>query len=145
MALETCPVLRPLRPCDAGGMLRYVELKIGRLHRGPAWIGRVRTSRSGRTIYFNGRALKRAVGGTVRGNHYDLETGEEYWVSGVKKNGQDRHWAGGGKVHIARDAVGEYLAVIGEEELDPSRYEVFDPMPSDPREFYDLENEALAD
>ena len=31
-----------------------------------------------------------------------METGESYWVSGVKKDGQDRHWAGSGKVLIER-------------------------------------------
>lgn len=103
----------------------------------------MKKSRSGRTIYFNGRALKRAVGGMIRGNYCDLETDEEYWVSGVKKNGQDRHWAGGGKIRVARDAVDEYLALIGEDELDPSRYEIFDPVPTDPARFHDLENEPL--
>jgi len=27
----------------------------------------------------------------VAGNHVDQGTGEEYWVSGVKKDGTDRH------------------------------------------------------
>jgi hypothetical protein len=26
----------------------------------------------------------------IAANHYDLETGEEYWVSGIKKNGPAR-------------------------------------------------------
>jgi lactam utilization protein B len=32
------------------------------------------------------------------GNYVDMETGESFWVSGVKKNGEDRRWAGSGKV-----------------------------------------------
>jgi len=31
----------------------YIELKTGYSDNGPAWIGRVRYSKSGRTIYFN--------------------------------------------------------------------------------------------
>ena len=58
---------------------------------GPAWIARVKLSKSGRIVYFNGKALKRAIGGGISGNHVDLQTGEEYWVSGVKKDGLDRH------------------------------------------------------
>jgi hypothetical protein len=47
--------MRPLtRRTD---MLKYIERKSGYRHNGPAWIRRVRSSRSGRTIYFNGRAL----------------------------------------------------------------------------------------
>ena len=40
-------------------MLKYIELKTGYNDNGPAWIGRVKVSKSGCTLYFNGRALKR--------------------------------------------------------------------------------------
>ena len=56
-------------------MLRYIELKTGYDENGPAWIGRVRTSRSGQTVYFNGRALKRDG---LPGNYYDLESNDIY-------------------------------------------------------------------
>ena len=80
--------------------LMYIELKSGHQDNGPAWIGRAKLSKSGRTVYFNGRAFKRAVRGGIQGNHFDFETGEEYWLSGVKKDGTDRHWAGTGKIKI---------------------------------------------
>jgi len=38
-------------------MLKYIERKSGYRHNGSAWIGRVKLSRSGRAIYFKGRAL----------------------------------------------------------------------------------------
>ena len=44
----------------------------------------------------------------MRGNYVDVKTGVEYWVSGPKKNGGDRHWAGSGKVQIDADVVDEY-------------------------------------
>jgi len=84
---------------SSDAVLRYIELKTGYADNGPAWIARVKLSKSGRTIYFNGKALKRAARG-VSGNRYDVQTGQEYWVSGVKKNGLDRHWAGSGIVSI---------------------------------------------
>ena len=105
-------------------MLRYIELKTGYSDNGPAWIARVTLSKSGRTVYFNGKALKRATGGGVSGNHFDLHTGEEYWVSGVKKDGFDRHPAGSGVVSIEAGAVAEYLETIGTAELDRSRFRV---------------------
>jgi hypothetical protein len=53
-----------------------------------------------------------------------METGESFWVSGVKKSGEDRHWAGSGKVLVEAVAVSEYLQTIGAKILDSSRCEV---------------------
>ena len=120
--------------------LRYVELKTGYNDNGPAWIGYVQMSRSGRTVYFNGKAFRRSTRG-ASGNYYDLETGDKYWISGVKKRGRDRHWAGSGKITIEASAVEEYLSVTEAEELDPSRFLVSDAIkPTDPAKFYDIEN-----
>jgi hypothetical protein len=68
----------------------------------------------GRTAYYRGRELRRVKGGGISGNHVDVETDEEYWVSGVKKNGEDRHWAGVGEVEIDEDALDEYRRIISE-------------------------------
>ncbi len=76
-------------------MLKYIEQKTGYADNGPAWIARVTLSKSGQTIYFNGKALKRKRSGGGSGNYFEIGTGEEYWVSGVKKRGVNRHWAGG--------------------------------------------------
>src|SRR5689334_12430816 len=107
--------------------LRYVELKSGYSDNGPAWIGYVTQSKSGRTLYFNGRGLMKLKGqrrGDSGGNYVDMETGESFWVSGVKKNAQDRHWAGSGKVLIEAAAVSDYLKVTNAKTLDTSRCEI---------------------
>jgi hypothetical protein len=106
---------------------RYIELKSGHADNGPAWIGYVTPSKTGRTLYFNGRGLMKRKGqrrGESGGNYVDMETGESFWVSGVKKNGEDRHWAGSGKVLVEAAAVSDYLKVIGARTLDGSRGEV---------------------
>lgn len=108
-------------------ILRYIELKSGYADNGPAWIGYVQQSKSGRTLYFNGRGLMKLKGqrrGDSGGNYIDMETGESFWVSGVKMNGEDRHWAGSGKVLIEAAAVAEYLVTIKTKTLDTSRCEV---------------------
>jgi hypothetical protein len=113
-------------------LLRHIELKSGHADNGPAdngpaWIGYVTPSKSGRTLYFNGRGLMKLKGqrrGESGGNYIDMVSGESFWISGVKKNGQDRHWAGSGKVQVEDAAVPEYLKVIGAATLDPSRCEV---------------------
>ena len=46
-----------------------------------------------------------------RGNHYDEETGEVYWVSGVKKRGSNTHWLEGGHVEVDEDAMEEYRKI----------------------------------
>ena len=60
------------------------------------------------------------------GNYFDMETGESFWVSGVKKNGEDRHWAGSGKILVEAAALSDYLKVIGAKTLDRTRCEVTD-------------------
>ena len=96
-------------------VLKYIELKTGYNDNGPAWIARVKVSKSGRTIYFDGRALKQ--GAVCAGNFVDIETRETFWVSGVKRDGTDRHWAGSGKIFVEAAAVEEYLAIVGRPEL----------------------------
>lgn len=124
-------------------MLKYIELKTGYHDNGPAWIGRVKTSKSGRTLYFNGRALRKGVSG-ASGNYVDVTTHEIFWVSGVKRNARDRHWAGGGQVLVEAAALDEYLAVVGKLELDGSNFVVtHDIRPADPADFVEFENRRL--
>lgn len=65
--------------------LIYVELKSGHGDIGPAWIGLAATSKTGVTIYSNGKAFKRINRGGIEGNYCDIETGDEYWISGIKR------------------------------------------------------------
>lgn len=92
--------------------IRYIELKSGHRDKGPAWIGRVQISRSGRTMYFNGMALKAIKGGGVGSNYYDLESNQQYWVSGIKKDSSNRHWAGSGKIMIEKSLVSWFESIV---------------------------------
>jgi hypothetical protein len=56
---------------------------------GAARIGRVTLSKTGRTIYYNGKSFQSLKGTGFKANFYDIESGEEYWISGPKKNGAD--------------------------------------------------------
>lgn len=97
--------------------LIYVELKSGHGDSGPAWIAIAKTSKSGATIYSNGKAFQSCKGSGIGANYFDIETGEEYWISGIKKNNQDRHWAGGGDIEIDRAAIEAYLHETKRSEL----------------------------
>jgi hypothetical protein len=125
------------------GQLIYIEHKSGHHDAGPAWITRARLSKSGRTVYFNGRALKRRGRRGVSGNYCCLETADEFWISGVKVEGDDRHWAGHGPVMVDQRVVEDYLALRGLSSLDPIRYPVVsDIKDTDPARFHELENRA---
>lgn len=92
----------------------YVENEDGSIDGIEARIGWVEFSKSGRTVYYRGRTLKRAKGGGIRGNYYDEETGEEYWISGVKKRGSNAHWAESTSVSIDQDAREEFERIRNE-------------------------------
>lgn len=124
--------------------LRYIERCGGAAHDGPAWIAFTASSRSGRTVYFDGRALQRAAGGRGAGNHFDVETGEPYWVTGVKKRGTNRHPHGSGLILVEASAVPELLALRGDDALDSAHFRVVqDFPPTDPARFVPLLNERL--
>lgn len=122
--------------------LRYVELKSGYNDNGPAWMGLAEFSKSGRTVYFNGQAFL-SIGSGIAGNYMDIETGDEYWISGVKKDGSDRHWAGSGKIKIDRKAVDLYLNVVNAKTLDPSKFELTDLLPTDKQKFNNIANQKM--
>jgi hypothetical protein len=89
----------------------YVENKDGDIDGARGRIGWVKFSKSGRTVYYRGKELQRAKGGGLRGNFFDLVTGEEYWISGVKKRGSNAHWAARISIEIDADAQAEFAAV----------------------------------
>ncbi|OHX65400.1 hypothetical protein [Flammeovirga pacifica] len=76
--------------------------------KGPAWIGKVEFSKSGGTAYFNDKVFKHFG----KGHYGDIETGDSYWISGIKKNGKDRHVFGKGKIQIDKLIVNEYLQLV---------------------------------
>ena len=129
---------------DAVRILKYIEKCTGTNHNGPAWIAYVEISRSGRTVYFNGCALQAYTRGGGVGSHCDLETRESYWVSGVKKSGSNRQWAGSGHILVEQSAVAELLSLPGQTTLDKSLYRVVPDLPiTDPQQFVERFNEEL--
>jgi hypothetical protein len=76
---------------------------------GVACIGRASFSQTGTTIYYRGRKLQRSKQ-CIGGNHFDVESGEEYWISGPKKRGGDTLF--GGSIKIDEDVRQEYWEEI---------------------------------
>jgi hypothetical protein len=126
--------------------IKYIELKSGYSNDGPAWVGLVEFSKSKRTLYFNDKAFRSLNGTGIGANFYDVETGEEYWISGIKKNQQDRHWAGNGLVYIDERIVVDYMKIVNNEHLDSKKYKIVRVNEKSPIErIKKLENESIED
>ena len=79
---------------------------------GPGRIGRVYFSKTGKTIYYKGMRFKSLKGRGFKSNYYEIETGGEYWISGPKKDQNDRLYGGNKGVMIDDDVRDEYLSMI---------------------------------
>lgn len=89
--------------------IMYIEEKSNGLT-GPARIGRVRFSKTGKSVYYRGRTFQSLKGRGFKANYFDVATGEEFWISGCKKRGGDRLY--GGSVTIDEDVREEYWVEI---------------------------------
>lgn len=89
--------------------IMYIESKADGLS-GPARIGRVSFSQTGRSIYYRGRTFQSLSGRGFKANYFDVATGEYYWISGCKKRGGDSLY--GNTVEIDEDVREEYWATI---------------------------------
>ncbi|HLK56175.1 MAG TPA: hypothetical protein VKU00_06410 [Chthonomonadaceae bacterium] len=98
-------------PAKGHRRLMYIERKAGQLI-GAARIGYVTYSKSHRTIYYRGKAFHSLNGADFKSNYYDIATGEEYWISGCKRDGSDRLYGERIPVEIDEDARREYWITI---------------------------------
>jgi hypothetical protein len=93
--------------------IMYIELKTHECGNdaGPARIGRVTFSKTGSTMYYQGKSFQRA--NLSCGNYRERDTGDDYWISGPKKKGGDRYpWAQRAPVEIDDDVREEYWTTI---------------------------------
>ena len=88
--------------------IMYVEYK-GNGLAGTAPIGRVTFSKTGSTLYYDGCEFRSLKGG-YKANYYDVATGERFWISGCKRNGNDTLYPG--DIEIDEDVREQYWTVI---------------------------------
>jgi hypothetical protein len=101
----------PLTERAMQSRIMYIEDKSGGLS-GPARIGRVSFSKTGRTLYYRGRSFQSLKGAGSKANYYDVETGEKFWISGPRKDGADRLYGEAVAVEIDDDVREEYWTDI---------------------------------
>ena len=91
--------------------IMYIERGGGLV--GAGRIGRVEFSKTGRTVYYAGKSLSSLNGSGYKTTHRDDESGEDYWISGPRKDGQDTLYPG--LVQIDDDVREEYWCSVREQ------------------------------
>lgn len=91
--------------------IMYIESKASDLV-GPARIGRVTFSKTGATIYYAGKSFESLKGSGFKANYFEVESGDHYWISGPRKDGQDALYATGIAPEIDADVHDEYWSEI---------------------------------
>ena len=91
--------------------IMYIENKSEGLE-GSASIGRVYFSKTGKTLYYKGLRFRTLRGAGFKSNYFEVASGDHYWISGPRKDRNDRLYGGNRGVEIDEDVREEYRALI---------------------------------
>ena len=91
--------------------IMYIEYKGDDLT-GPARIGRVSFTKSGKSIKYRGKTFQSLKGRGFKSNYFEVGTGDEYWISGPHKDGRDSLYGGRSPITIDKDVREEYWTKI---------------------------------
>jgi len=91
--------------------IMYIESKAQGLV-GPARIGRVAFAKTGATIYYAGKEFQSLKGSGFKANYFDVQTMEQYWISGPRRDGADALYKSNVGADIDDDIREEYWTVI---------------------------------
>ncbi|MFL9842665.1 1-deoxy-D-xylulose-5-phosphate synthase [Sphingomonas sp. ST-64] len=87
--------------------IMYIEDKSEGFN-GPARIGRVTLSKTGRSVHYQGRTFRKAGGG-YKYNYIAEDNGAHFWISGPRRDGADRLYPKSRMpVEIDADVADEY-------------------------------------
>ncbi len=87
--------------------IMYIERKAGSLT-GDARIGRVTFSKSGKSIFYKDLEFRSLRGKGYKSNFIEINSEEEYWISGPRKDGADRLYVERVPIHIDEDIREDY-------------------------------------
>ena len=93
--------------------IMYIERKSD-LSGGEARIGRVFFSKRGKTLRYRGKSFQSLKGQGFKANYFEVESSDEYWISGCKGDGSDRLYGERMPVEIDEDVRVEYWTEIRE-------------------------------
>lgn len=75
-------------------------------------VGRVYFSKSGKTLYCKGLKFKGLSGSGFKANYFETHSGDHCWISGPRKDRQDRLYGGYLGVQIDEAVREEYFKLI---------------------------------
>ena len=89
----------------------YIEYKgVGLV--GEARIGRVKFSKSKKSVHYQGKTFQSLQGTGFKANYFEVQSGDHYWISGCKKDGTDRLYGERLPIYIDQDVQKEYWISI---------------------------------
>lgn len=91
--------------------IMYIESKAEGLT-GPARIGRVVFSKTGKTIRYKEKEFQSLKGAGFKSNYVEINSGEEYWISGPRRDGADQLYRTNIPIEIDDDVREEYWTEI---------------------------------
>lgn len=91
--------------------IMYIEDKSEGLE-GAARIGRVYFSKTKKTLYYGGKKFQSLKGGGFKANYFEVDSGDYYWISGPRKDLDDRLYGGNRDVEVDADVEDEYYAYL---------------------------------
>lgn len=89
----------------------YIEDKSNGVD-GEAHVGRVYFSKSGKTLYYRGLRFQSLKGSGFKANYFETKSGDHYWISGPRKDQNNRLYGGNQGVLIDADVENEYQQTI---------------------------------
>ena len=66
----------------------------------------------GKTLYYKGLKFQSLKGAGFKANCFETESGDHYWISGPRRDQNDRLYGGNGGVEIDDDVREEYANLI---------------------------------
>jgi hypothetical protein len=69
-------------------------------------------SRTGATLHYKDRSFQSLKGTGFKANYFEIESGEQYWISGPRRDGTDRLYKSDWAVEIDEDVREEYWTEI---------------------------------
>ncbi|MDF1849875.1 MAG: hypothetical protein P1U85_03510 [Verrucomicrobiales bacterium] len=93
-----------------GSRIMWIEDKSDNGLAGPARIGRVTFSKTGRSVYYKGKRYASLAGSGYKANYIEVQTGKRFWISGCHEDGKDALY--NTSVEIDEDVRVEYWTEI---------------------------------
>lgn len=91
--------------------IMYIEAKSEGLE-GEAVIGRVFFTKSGKTLYYKGLRFQSLKGAGFKSNYFETDSGDFFWISGPRKDQQDRLYGGNKDVLVDDNVRDGYANLI---------------------------------